>query len=479
MPYDIERRKDRYCVVKDSDGEVMGCHDTRSSAEEQLQALYANEADASGDTVTLQSETHMEDTPETVVQETTHYSWSGPITFEGVYTGDGRLFRANSVTWRNDLLPFPFDWQRLSSDGHDSSVTIGRVDEITRGEDGQIFGRGVILRGENAPPEAAQYIALLEEGAAGWVSIDGDDAKFDILEDEENPFGMKMEFDSINIRGLTAVNIAAFAEAKIALVDESVVVADGREGVVVSDGEVEYARTFVPREWIVDDEALIASIPINPPIEWFDDPKFDSLTPITITDDGRVFGHLCGKETCHIGMGSCRTSPRNCDYDNYFHLGCIKTEEGNEVFVGHMTFGGGHAPLDKAAQSAAAYYDSTSRVSADIRCGEDEFGTWVVGALRPTLSQEDIREIRSAPLSGDWRPIGGKLQLIAAHAVNVPGFPVPRAKVMVASGVTETLILTDECNCDVAEQWAKTMFDLELDDLEEQIKWDVAVIKRL
>ena len=390
-----------------------------------------------------------------------HVAWSGPITFEGIRTGDGRLFAENAVTWNEDLLPYPFKWQRVSAGGHDASVTIGRVDGITRGANGSIEGFGVILVGENAPPEAAEYLGLLAEGAAGGVSIDGDDAEFTVeyLEDADGAItGIEMTFSRINVRALTAVDIPAFAGARITL-----------SAPVVADGDSVYSREPKPRDWLPDDSALLASIPVDPPMEWFADPKFDSLTPVTITDDGQVFGHLCGKETCHIGYGSCRTSPRNCDYDSYFHLGAIKTAEGETVHVGHMTFGGGHAPLNQGAQAAAATYDSTSRVSADVRCGEDEHGTWIVGALRPTLSNEDLREIRSAPLSGDWRPIKGKLQLIAAHAVNVPGFPIPRAKVLVASGgITEAIIITEDCDCDLSEVYKEMLFQLDIEMMEEE-----------
>lgn len=260
---------------------------------------------------------------------------------------------------------------------------------------------------------------------------------------------MKQVFSSINIRSLCAVSISAFETAKIQLA----------ENVVAS-----YVRDMGEDRDL--EPVVAAGIPVNPPLAWMEDPSFSELTPITITDDGRVFGHLAGKETCHIGMGNCRTSPRGCDYDEYFHLGALKTAEGDVVNVGHMTFGGGHAPLDNKAQAAAAYYDSTSRVSADIRCGEDEFGTWVAGALRPGLSEEDVREVRSAPLSGDWRPIKGKLQLIAAHAVNVPGFPIARGKVLVASGVTEAIILTEDCGCDLSEEWKSMMFEMDLEEAE-------------
>lgn len=50
MPYHIGAKGSNGCsgypVVKDSDGEVMGCHDTQDSAMAQLAALHINEPDA-------------------------------------------------------------------------------------------------------------------------------------------------------------------------------------------------------------------------------------------------------------------------------------------------------------------------------------------------------------------------------------------------------------------------------------------------
>ena len=51
MPYHIGEKGSHGCkgfpVVKDSDGEVMGCHKTKEDAKKQLAALYANEPEAS------------------------------------------------------------------------------------------------------------------------------------------------------------------------------------------------------------------------------------------------------------------------------------------------------------------------------------------------------------------------------------------------------------------------------------------------
>lgn len=46
MPYDIRRSGSQYQVVSES-GTVVGTHPTRSAAEEQRRAVYANEEAAS------------------------------------------------------------------------------------------------------------------------------------------------------------------------------------------------------------------------------------------------------------------------------------------------------------------------------------------------------------------------------------------------------------------------------------------------
>ena len=58
------------------------------------------------------------------------YSVSGPVTFEGIYTGDMRTLRYGSLTWDNDLLPIPIIWDREDND-HDG-VVVGYINELER-----------------------------------------------------------------------------------------------------------------------------------------------------------------------------------------------------------------------------------------------------------------------------------------------------------------------------------------------------------
>ena len=179
------------------------------------------------------------------------------------------------------------------------------------------------------------------------------------------------------------------------------------------------------------------------PGKWFTNPGLTAPTPLTITEEGRLFGHLAGWDTCHIaepeGPGVCTAPPMSTTDYAYFHLGEVITTEG-PVNVGQISLGGGHARDGMSSRAAAAHYDSTSTAVADICVGEDEFGIWFAGAVRPGITEDQIAELRGAKLSGDWRRIGHGLELVAALAVNVPGFPVPRTSLAASGGVQTSLV---------------------------------------
>jgi hypothetical protein len=189
----------------------------------------------------------------------------------------------------------------------------------------------------------------------------------------------------------------------------------------------------------MDEETITTTAP---PAEWFADPGFDAPTPLTITSDGRVLGHLAAWETCHVGItGECVTPPKSTTNYAHFRTGEVVTADGSLVPVGQITMDTGHAGREAGPKDTVAHYDNTGTGVADVSAGEDEFGIWVAGAMRPGVSEEQTYALRATgALSGDWRRIGGNLELVAALAVNVPGFPVPRVE-MAASAAGQPLSL--------------------------------------
>jgi len=170
------------------------------------------------------------------------------------------------------------------------------------------------------------------------------------------------------------------------------------------------------------------------------DPRLGGPTPLTVTDDGRVFGHLATWGTCHVGFADqCITAPSSASAYAYFTTGEVLVD-GISIPVGQITMGTGHARATLAAKPTVDHYDHTGTAIADVAAGEDAFGVWVAGRMRDTATPEQTTALRAAALSGDWRRIGGSMELVAALAVNVPGFPIPRTKSAMSRGRQSALV---------------------------------------
>lgn len=372
--------------------------------------------------------------------------WSGVIGFEGVTTGDGRVIEEGALEWDT---PIPLRFVLEDNGGHDGAVSVGRVLDIRRSDTGALLASGEFDLGSQYGREAARLVA---RGVLDGVSMDLDSISFEIRsvpdiddgDDDGEPVVVgegvpdrlddgrivTAEYDtddelmvttSARVRGVTLVSIPAFDKAKITAVD-------------------------TPPAEAYPSPSLVASgvAPVDPPRAWLTEAEADEPTPLTITDEGHIFGHLALWDTCHTGQpsgeGVCVMAPKSQSDYAYFHTGAVKTAEGEQVPTGVIRFRTGHAGMNLSASSAAAHYDNTGLAGADVHASDGRFGVWVTGAIRPTLTPEQVRELRAAPLSGDWRYIGGHLDLIGALAVNLPGFPVPRPRGLVASGELSAIV---------------------------------------
>lgn len=410
---------------------------------------------------------------------------SGVLARENEQTGDGRVIAPNATTWVDP--PLPLAWL-VDGDQHVDLVevapSIGTIDTIGRTGDDITF-TGTI---DDAIPEGAEALRRMTEGSATMgnrfgVSIDPDDYACEIIvQDTEDEGGMLilasghgawptltaaagdpdpgedggdsgvvvmedsadsvlMRFTALRIRGATLCAVPAFAGAYVELADE---------GAAAAEQPAEPAPPAAGA-------TTAAGAPTQPPRSWFADPAFGSpdqddrlahddvqdlwACPITVTDDGRIFGHLAPWEQCHIGYpDACVSAPPSMSGYAYFLTGEVVCEGGERVAVGQITLSGGHPDRSLSWQAAVEHYDDTNSAIADVVCGEDEYGIWIAGALRPGATEEQLRVLRASALSGDWRPIGGQLELVAALCVNVQGFPIPRREATVADGRQLSLV---------------------------------------
>ncbi|KAF2774624.1 hypothetical protein [Streptomyces sp. OM5714] len=549
-------------AVEDDEGTLKGCYATEDEANAAC-AEMDDDADGPG-----------EPDDDSMDYDGDTAPWEGPLAVEGLVTGDGREFAPGALTWAE--LPIPLRWNKEDSHGGEPTtvaVNVGRIDKVWRDGD-KVMGAGVL---DLSDDDGRRVHAKIKGKFLRGVSIDADsiaDADTEFVwpadvnagtgdsndADEPDMFEMlfaqpeKVIFHGGRIRAATLVDIPAFAEAYIALLDEQgAVVAGGQpvteqelqalvvqelgavavhetatsdgdwdgpanekrlsgpltvgkaraayawyDGSAETDGELPKGACKFLHHDIGEDgtvgaanlaacSAVIAalhgarggtSIPAadrrgvydhvaahlrdagkepepfralhavtagaevwRAPAAWFSDPKLSLPTPITVTDDGRIYGHAAQWGACHIGQDDVCVQPPHEDAHPYYRTGEVVCADGSRVAVGQITVGTGHAPLHYGASPAAEHYDNTGAAVADVAVGNDAHGIWVAGCVRPGADPLKVYELQAAgQVSGDWRRIGGQLRLVGLLAVNVPGFPVPKMRARVASGEPQALL---------------------------------------
>lgn len=377
------------------------------------------------------------------------------IAKEGVRTVDGREFAAGSIEWREPPIPLMMIRENdpTGRGGHKASSAIGMISEMWREDDengfGTVYGKGYFASDD----KGAEARKLIAEGIISGVSADVGGAIVEELEASDE-FGMRKIIRRGTIVAVTALPIPAFDDTKVSVVSES------------------------------DDQPIIASAgPTWAPLSaWFDNPNLTEPTPITVTADGRVFGHVALWGTCHVGYRDrCVTPPHSKSNYQYFNTGSVLTADGKTVHVGRLTAGTGHASIEFGAQPAVEHYDHTGHQAAYVRTGEDSHGVWMAGTLSPTATPEQIAVLRASAVSGDWRAIGSALELVGVLAVNTPGFPVPRARAGIVAGAQVSLIASGMCGCENEDLAAEEPAELvEVDHVVEtmsEVKSDELALK--
>ena len=379
---------------------------------------------------------------------------------EGLQTSDGRMIQPNALTWREP--PLPLMAMLTSSHGNDSmadaAVLVGRVESIAR-DGANITAAGHLLTNK----DAVQFATDLEQMGQFGVSADvGDVTSIESMpEPVVSPQGV-MTFDptAMPIETLTSGVLMGFTACPFpAFPGCYIILGDGQdtEPIPMKAPTADQARIGLhvltteecePCAAGVESIAASAS-PLAPPLAWFETPEPDELTPLTVFEDGRVFGHLAGWSQCHVGRGGCLTPPADRAGYAYFLTGYVLCADGSEVPTGTITIDAMHAPGSFSLQAAMAHYDNTATGVAAVTIKNGKIGPWYCGAMFPGATAEQFHRLRANPPSGDWRPLGrGQHALCAMLAVNSQGFPIPRATVkngkvlsLVAAGAPEMYAL--------------------------------------
>jgi hypothetical protein len=374
-------------------------------------------------------------------------AWHAVLCVEGLRTDEDPAREIVPDACQIPDLPISLRLQIHDEGGHYGAVTCGRIDTIDRmplqGYNA-LVGSGVFGTDEHG--QLAQL--LVTEQTQRFISIDPRDIDMEIIEitvatgdpwDDEldTVVDWWIRYTNLTIGAATIVATPALQQAVITLAS-----------VELPETPIAVANASAGGVTVV----TAAGGPLEPPAAWFDDPSFhvgDSrlvrqpdgkyACPLTISEDGHVFGHVCYWGQHHTGFRDRVVTPpkSRAALAHYLTGPSVKCLDNQSVYgVGQITMGCGHAAPGLGHAPAKAHYDGGYGAVqvADVRAGQDDFGVWISGSMRSDLTPEQVKQFRATNLSGDWRAISNNLELIAVLAgVPVQGFPISRQEALVAS----------------------------------------------
>jgi hypothetical protein len=246
--------------------------------------------------------------------------------------------------------------------------------------------------------------------------------------------------------GNTATVFPAFPEAKIIMSDAE------PSALLAAGGRLPSATVWTP--WTYENGTLVAAgskrggYPANPPLAWMERPSLDDdmyaqlrsdPNLAIITDEGRYLAYLGTWDSCHVSFdGRCVPMPRSTTGYRGFRCGSVLTSEGTVVATGVVILDTVHPDLKLSASDAQAFYAHSGSGAVDVAPYEDDIGVLLCGALRPDVTDAQVRVLRASRTSGDWRRVDNHpRELIAVLTVNLGGFRSMRPATLVASGALE------------------------------------------
>lgn len=362
-------------------------------------------------------------------------------------TGDGR--RLDGATSDTRELPRTIHFQFAQEGGHYGSVPVGRLDEATFDEEGRmVSGRGWLLDS----PAGRNAALMIKTKVQYHNSIDIAEADVEVKWKSDDPADGEdfwtidyILFTNWQLGATTFVSVPAFPNAH-GLIDGDSDDDDLTAALILADDEITAALNdagFDPTEELIVDattqvnfaeaDELVASLTelrasgasVVPHAD-FHLPEPNEPTPLTVTADGCVFGHLGQWGVPHRGHdGRNVFIPRPTDNYRSYCNKKVLTDRGL-VNTAPLFFLGGHPDKPLGNGSADKAYGDIANAWADVRVIEGLYGPWLCGRVRPGVSDEAIYAARASGVSGHWK---GR-DLVAIVSVNCEGFNVPASELV-------------------------------------------------
>lgn len=351
------------------------------------------------------------------------------------------------------------------SDGEFGREVAGLIDEgvltdisVDPGEDTVVVQEVIDENGDVVDGDT-----LAEKEVEFWDAIDNDDqgraAEIEIWFDS---LTWRDRFDPYDLNAATLLAVPAFTAARIVLLPADVEgddQGDGQETAAgspmaalvarapsVHRGNVErpqFAGSGLPTQFTA------SAGPAPRRAEWYQAAKFSAPTKWTVTDGGRMMGHLFTWGACHRSWeaSACRT-PDFMRGENFrkFHVGETRLDNGRRIRTGALTFNARHAlhRLGMTDEEIAEQCENTGLQLGTVRLFVDEFGVQACGQVHDSVTADQVAQAIGGFPSYDARTLRGAKRLYGLHVVNVPGHAFEDDTMQVtASGTAGTFELVD------------------------------------
>lgn len=352
----------------------------------------------------------------------------------------GRCFSMTEWSWRDPTAVLvPLMLQTETAGGHFGAELAGFLETIEN-NDGTIAASGRFFDTDCG----VQARDMLLNGLPFGVSVDPGEAtqveeEFTCTEFDDDGYCVagdyKLNFLAYEIIGLTMTMFQGFPNAAIKLgapakAEAAVVVLSASGGNAAPPENVDVPARPPRARMLLAEPRLGEAFLDGLGDEYLIDQGDGSLAvPLTI-DPPFVYGHAAYWGACHTGNpwgeNVCASPDPSMSGYAHFHTGHMLCDDGSDVPTGVLTVGPEHAPESASPWGAQDFYASVANGWADVHAIDGEFGIWLSGVLRPDLTEMDLRVLRALSLSGDWRAIGGHLEMVGILAVNGPGLPIKR-----------------------------------------------------
>jgi hypothetical protein len=320
------------------------------------------------------------------------------------WSGDGRRFTADALSWDLELESIPIIWDEQDGD-HDGPI-VGVVDALVNDGAAYKVTAARLFPGENRET----LVNLIANNAIGW-SFRWDDDEREITFSE--PEITEEKDGSTTVRITKEMEQATITNGRV------------RHLALVDTPAFPVARPVMGYEPALAAAAMVQAYPAAHFERW----ESREPVPLQVTADGRVWGHAAGDGCFRNGdLSKCtKYTPDPDPKMKNFHTASLTLDNGEVIRVGSLTCDNLHADISMSLEQQRHHHENTSTVWARVQAWDDPRGRLCIsGSVVPGLDPKITAQVAGLPVSVERWPVMGTrgVTLVAAHTVVSAAWPV-------------------------------------------------------